>query len=518
MTDFTERTVLKNKNTNKKILIPLIVIAALLAVILCVLLIIIASVKLRATTMRLSDYTGDISLTDKDGKEISVSADKRLNDGNTLETSEESKAWVLLDEDRMVTVMELSTARFFAEGKKIELDLSEGTLFFNIEKPLEDDEAFNISTSTMVIGIRGTSGFVDTDESGNEVLYMTSGKVFVMATDPDSGESESEKVSAGEKLTVIITDDGIDMIIEEFSEYELPFDALAEILDDPDLFDTVIDETGWDPELLRNRLSDGDTDENENNLVVSHNTTGISAIPETVVDGVIHHAYSRYDYPEEFCGFMDRLIETCRGGDFEAIGEVCGYDNTNQDEIAFVQAYIETEIEQGPEVERTYRFLYEDYRCVIQPHTYSDSYKYIDVWLIPDEGEGYGTYVACGGSDWNGFHFVTGECANGIFEGTFHRHGVAVYHNDDDFVRVSDYNGTVKNGLMDGVCTINFSDTENTTYYVYENGLRTAHWYQQPGSDEKINYKSITLEMYFMVGDFQCVPTQHDNATDMYPF
>ncbi len=513
-----EKCILNKTKSSKKIIILLSVIAAVLAVILCVLLIMIAAGKMSAVTIRLSDYTGEISLTDKAGKDIPVSEDKRLSDGNTLSTYEESRARVLLDEDRAVTLMELSSALFRGKGKKLALELSEGSLFFNIEKPLGDDEAFEISTSTMIIGIRGTSGFVDTDENGNEVLYMTSGKVSVTVTDPGSDDDETEKVKAGEKLTVIITEDGIDTVIEEFSEYELPFDALTEILGDPDLFDIVIDETGWDAELLRNRLSDAGTDEDENILVVSHNTAGISAIPETVVDGVIHHAYFRYDYPDEFCGFMDRLIETCRGGNFEAIGEVCGYDNSNQDEIAYVQTYIETEIEQGSEVERTYRFLYEDYRCVIQPHTYSDSYKYIDVWLIPDEGEGYGTYVACGGSDWNGFHFVTGECANGIFEGTFHRHGVAVYHNDDDFVRVSDYNGTVKNGLMDGVCTINFSDTENTTYYVYENGLRTAHWYQQPGSDEKINYKSITLEMYFMVGEFQCVPTQHDNATDMYPF
>ncbi|MBO7362946.1 MAG: FecR domain-containing protein, partial [Lachnospiraceae bacterium] len=171
-----------------------------------------------AVTIRLSDYTGEISLTDKTGKDIPVSEDKKLTDGNTLSTYEESKARVLLDENRMVTIMELSSATFSGKGKKLVLELTEGSLFFNIEKPLGDDESFEISTSTMIVGIRGTSGFISTDENGNEVLYMTSGKVSVTVTDPGSDDDETEKVKAGEKLTVIITEDGIDTVIEEFSE------------------------------------------------------------------------------------------------------------------------------------------------------------------------------------------------------------------------------------------------------------------------------------------------------------
>ncbi|MBP5762133.1 MAG: hypothetical protein J6W48_04075, partial [Lachnospiraceae bacterium] len=58
--------------SSKKIIILLSVIAAVLAVILCVLLIMIAAGKMSAVTIRLSDYTGEISLTDKTGKDIPV--------------------------------------------------------------------------------------------------------------------------------------------------------------------------------------------------------------------------------------------------------------------------------------------------------------------------------------------------------------------------------------------------------------------------------------------------------------
>ena len=175
-----EKCILNKTKSSKKIIILLSVIAAVLAVILCILLIMIAAGKMSAVTIRLSDYTGEISLTDKTGEDIPVSEDKRLSDGNTLSTYEESKARVLLDENRMVTIMELSSATFSGKGKKLVLELSDGSLFFNIEKPLGDDESFEISTSTMIIGIRGTSGFVDTDENGNEAeKTLTSKGVYI---------------------------------------------------------------------------------------------------------------------------------------------------------------------------------------------------------------------------------------------------------------------------------------------------------------------------------------------------
>ena len=515
-----EKCILNKTKSSKKIIILLSVIAAVLAVILCVLLIMIAADKMSAVTIRLSDYTGEISLTDKAGKDIPVSEDKRLSDGNTLSTYEESRARVLLDEDRTVTLMELSSALFRGKGKKLALELSEGSLFFNIEKPLGDDETFEISTSTMIIGIRGTSGFVDTDENGNEVLYMTSGKVSVTVTDPGSDDDETEKVKAGEKLTVIITEEGIDTVIEEFSEYELPFDALTEILSDADLLESVIDETGWDEKLLRNRLSDASEDEDESTPVEDGTPADVPFIPETVVDGVIHHAYYRYDYTDEFSDYMDRVINLCREGDFESIGVICGYNGANQDEIEYIQAYLETGIDKASDSPDTYRFLYGEYRCVVIPHSYSDSYKYINVWLIPDKGEGYGTSVSNGGEQWSGFSFLTGECENGIFEGSFHRHEVAVYHlNAGDDVRMMDYDGSAKNGLMDGICTLRTSDNENIiSYAVYENGSRTAQWHQKPDSDEQLNYRPISLDLYFMVGVYQCWYNGSDSGTEMYPF
>ena len=206
-------------------------------------------------TMRLYSYEGEVKLVDDKGRSIEVKEDKRLTSGNVLSTKKESRAWVLLDEDRMVTIMEKSKAGFDKKGNSIVLTLIDGSLFFNIEKPLSDKESFEISTSTMVIGIRGTSGYVSADEDGNSVLYLTSGKCEVTGIGPD-GDTDSVTVRAGEKVTVIIEDDEAELVVEDVTETDLPKDAVIEIVSDDDLLETVADATGWDEDLLEELTED----------------------------------------------------------------------------------------------------------------------------------------------------------------------------------------------------------------------------------------------------------------------
>ncbi|MBO7096521.1 MAG: FecR domain-containing protein [Lachnospiraceae bacterium] len=211
----------------------------------------IYSIVMKASTMRLSSYTGDVTLTGENGKVLELKEDKRLFGGNKLVTGKESKAYVLLDEDRFVTLMERSTADFIQRGDSISISLEEGDLFFNIARDLKEDESLEISVSTMIIGIRGTSGYVRENEDGYPVLYMTSGKVMAYAVDPDSGNTDQRKIRAGQKLTVIITDGEIQMIVEDIEASDLPMDAIFEITADRDLLNEVVEDTGWDKEILK---------------------------------------------------------------------------------------------------------------------------------------------------------------------------------------------------------------------------------------------------------------------------
>ena len=210
----------------------------------------IYSVTMKASTMRLSDYEGNVTLTSETGRVQELKQDMRIFGGSELTTGKKSKALVLLDEDRMVTVMQHSTVDFYQSGKSISISLEEGDLFFNIARDLEEDESFDISVSTMIIGVRGTSGYVRENEDGYPVLYMTSGKVMVYAEDPETGNTDQRKIKAGQKLTVIITDGEIEMIIEDINENLLPEDAIFEIVSDEDLLDEVVEDTGWDKETL----------------------------------------------------------------------------------------------------------------------------------------------------------------------------------------------------------------------------------------------------------------------------
>ena len=237
------------KTSNKRIGLIVGIIVFLVLSLTGIIVILVTS-KYRATTMRLNDYEGDVELSDSKGNSLNVTRGRRLTDGNVLGTDDDSKAWVLLDEDRMVTIMQESDAEFHQCGKKMRLFLKDGAIFFNIARPLGDDESFVIETSTMAIGIRGTSGYITTNEGGNSVIYLTSGKVEVTGFNHDENVSDSVIISAGQKVTVIITEDGVELVVEDISEDSLPLDIYPELVSGDDLLEEIIDETGWDEELL----------------------------------------------------------------------------------------------------------------------------------------------------------------------------------------------------------------------------------------------------------------------------
>lgn len=232
------------------------VISGLIIIGIIVGIVLIGRSRLNATTMRILSYEGSIALSDASGRSLEAAPERRLNDGNILDTYKDSKARVLLDEDRCVTLTEKSRASFHQENKTLRLLLEKGSLFFNIERPLEDDENFDIQTSTMIIGIRGTSGYVCSDENGCSVLYLTSGKVEVFGLNKNGDKRRSVKAVAGQKVTVITDGENVELIVEEIEEFDLPYFAILEICEDEGLLSTVTEETGWDKDILNDLADD----------------------------------------------------------------------------------------------------------------------------------------------------------------------------------------------------------------------------------------------------------------------
>ena len=165
--------------------------------------------KIEATTMRLLGFEGKVVL-EENGKNKKIKENIRLNSGNELLTSYFSSATIGLDDVKTVSMDQKSEAEFIQSGKKLEMNLIRGSIFFVVTQPLEDDETFDIRTSTMMVGIRGTSGYVEVDDDGTERLIVTDGVVHVTYTDPETGEVSEEDVSAGQEFRVYQTESGTD--------------------------------------------------------------------------------------------------------------------------------------------------------------------------------------------------------------------------------------------------------------------------------------------------------------------
>ncbi len=148
--------------------------AAVIVIGLILFFVIRANNSMTATTIRLLRMQGTVNLFDDKDKSVSITKDMRLKKGNKVQTMAESFASMGLDDYKIISLDENSSTDIKQKGKKLEVKVKTGGVYFNVTKPLEDDETLDISTSTMIVGIRGTCGYVSADE-----LFLIEGHVLV---------------------------------------------------------------------------------------------------------------------------------------------------------------------------------------------------------------------------------------------------------------------------------------------------------------------------------------------------
>ncbi|MBQ6589876.1 MAG: FecR domain-containing protein [Butyrivibrio sp.] len=225
------------------------VIAAILMASVAGIIIFIYSQRLTATTMRLLKMQGIVKLFDKE-KEKTIIDNIRLASGNSIKTEAASLAAIALDDSKVVTINDESRAQFEQKGKKLNIKLTDGSLFFEVSKKLAADETFDIRTSSMVVGIRGTSGYVAVDEEGHETLYITDGEVEVIGTNPVTGEQKVIRVKAGQRIRVYLYNDrpkdSIMFTLEDVSEDDLKQAIKDRLIENDPLLAKVCNATGWD--------------------------------------------------------------------------------------------------------------------------------------------------------------------------------------------------------------------------------------------------------------------------------
>ena len=223
----------------------------------------------QATTMRLLHSEGTVTVENSKGGTKPVTENLKFQSGDAVSTGSDGLVSVGLDDTKIVSLDNNSRAEFIQNGKQLELKLTKGAVFFNVTEKLRADEKFEIKTATMTAGIRGTSGVVYYDENagGKETIALTDGSVEISATNPETGETKTARLEAGNKLTVYLysgrIEDSVEFEIDEIEEYDISEFALSKIVENDALLKKVCDHTGWNKDKLIKALKDLENNESE---------------------------------------------------------------------------------------------------------------------------------------------------------------------------------------------------------------------------------------------------------------
>ena len=188
-----------------------------------------------AVSVTLSKSEGSVDVEDKSGNALERRDGMFLYNGNRVMTNESSFAYLSLDDSKAAKMNQFSSMEVRKEAKELTLYLESGEMFFNVAKHLPDDEAMNIRTSTIVTGIRGTSGIVRVIDFYTTMIYVIDGEVMVTVIDPVTGATKAAMIKAGQVATTSVfkdqrnTDKNVDITILSFSEGDVPAYVVQEV-------------------------------------------------------------------------------------------------------------------------------------------------------------------------------------------------------------------------------------------------------------------------------------------------
>lgn len=155
---------------------------------------------------------GNTLIENAKGKELKVRDSGKLYNGYKAYT-EDGYLWIALDKNGVIK-MDMDTEVVVKKtGKKLEVILKEGEVFFNISEKFAEDEKFTIRTSTMTTGIRGTSGAVinevQNDGSTLELVQLFDGKLWITSSNNDEeSETIAGQLKAGQQYSHLTSEEG----------------------------------------------------------------------------------------------------------------------------------------------------------------------------------------------------------------------------------------------------------------------------------------------------------------------
>ena len=198
------------------------------------------------STIRLEKTEGTVTVTTAAGVEKKIKDGGRLFSGYTVTTSGASYAYVSLDGSKMTKLDEYSQIKIQKSGRKLEVQLSYGEMFFDVSAPLARDESFTIRTASLVTGIHGTAGFAGVEKDGSrEYIALLEGSVTVTGTD---GKSGSVTITGGGRATMDKTGEGTEKQLRSggYSWEDIPGFVAVEVAANEALQEKITEKT---PEL-----------------------------------------------------------------------------------------------------------------------------------------------------------------------------------------------------------------------------------------------------------------------------
>ena len=192
-----------------------------------------------------------MSVSNASGRDISLIENMNLYNGYLTNTEETSYAWISLDSERLAKLDAVSETQVRKNGKKLEILLNSGNLYFDISEPLTEEETLNIRTSTMVMGIRGTSGWVKVIDRWHSQVYILEGTVQCSVMDPVTNQIKSTTLTSGQMAEFVVygqdqQGDKCDILMQGYTEGDIDGFALVELVQDASLCGQILDASGLD--------------------------------------------------------------------------------------------------------------------------------------------------------------------------------------------------------------------------------------------------------------------------------
>lgn len=176
-----------------------------------------------AVTVRLARTEGRVEVEDAKERAVEPKEGLGLYSGYRLGTGAEGYAWVELDKERLAKLDENSAVTLQQQGKLLRVEVVSGSLFFDIARPLVEDETLQIAAADMVVGIRGTRGWVERTDEAHLTLYLLEGTVECTAG------GETVTVAAGQRA---VMEAGAGVELAPFDPGRLPGFVAAELEED----------------------------------------------------------------------------------------------------------------------------------------------------------------------------------------------------------------------------------------------------------------------------------------------